>query len=72
MPAKSITDDPDALADYLAAALLPDSIDRFTTEATLLLLFFAATTDPDDELPFETIADLSPTAIDIARRAISR
>ncbi|MCF3936989.1 hypothetical protein [Gordonia tangerina] len=47
-------------------------MDRFTTEATLLLLFFAATTDPDDELPFETIADLSPTAIDIARRAISR
>ena len=115
--AHSIADDPDALADYLAATLLPDGMDRFTTEATLLLLFFAATADPADELPLETIAELltdldwrqpnraplrhsalyrldsgayelmqnvsapvrgiknvkvSPTAIDIARRALSR
>jgi hypothetical protein len=60
---KSIADDPQALAEFLAARAVPDGTDRFNAEATLLLLFFAATSQPGDEVPLEVIAGLL-TALD--------
>ncbi|ASR01812.1 plasmid pRiA4b ORF-3 family protein [Gordonia rubripertincta] len=53
-----LADDPQALADHLADRLLNQKMDGFTEDASLLMLFFAAASEPGDEMPLETIGAL--------------
>ncbi|MDS1114637.1 plasmid pRiA4b ORF-3 family protein [Gordonia westfalica] len=57
-PGTKLADDPQALADHLADRLLNQKMDRFTEDASLLMLFFAAASEPGDEMPLETIGAL--------------
>ncbi|SDU61679.1 plasmid pRiA4b ORF-3 family protein [Gordonia westfalica] len=53
-----LADDPQKLADHLADRLLNQQMDGFTEDASLLMLFFAAASDPGDEMPLTTIGAL--------------
>ncbi|ETA04869.1 MULTISPECIES: plasmid pRiA4b ORF-3 family protein [Gordonia] len=54
----NLADDPQALADHLADRLLNQKMDQFSEDASLLMLFFAAASEPGDEMPLETIGAL--------------
>ncbi|WP_244216560.1 plasmid pRiA4b ORF-3 family protein [Gordonia alkanivorans] len=53
-----LADDPQALADHLADRLLNQKMDQFSEDASLLMLFFAAASEPGDEMPLETVGAL--------------